>query len=70
MPHPRRQSIAELLVKDQYSPEEVSELLEIDVYVVRRACFDGALKATVVDHHIMSIEREDLLRWLDEWEHL
>lgn len=70
MPHPRRESIAELLVKDHYTPEEVSDLLEIDVYVVRRACWDGALKAKIVDHHIVSIAREDLLTFLDEWEHL
>ncbi len=70
MPHPHRESIAELLVKHDYTPEEVSELLEIDVYVIRRACWDGALKAEVVDHHIVNIKREDLMRWLDEWEHL
>jgi len=70
MPHPRRESIAELLLKSTYTPEEVSELLEIDTQVVRRACWDGALKAKIVDHHIVSIAREDLLRWLDEWEHL
>lgn len=70
MPHPRRESIAALLLKGSYTPEEVSELLEIDTYVVRRACWDGALKAKIVDHHIVSIDREDLLRWLDEWEHL
>ena len=70
MPHPRRESIANLLEKDHYTPEEVSDLLDIDVYVVRRSCWDGALKAEIVDHHIMNIDRVDLLRWLDEWEHL
>jgi len=70
MPHPQRETIAELLVKDHYTPEEVSELLQIDTYVVRRACWDGALKAHIVDHHIVSIERDDLLHWLDVWEHL
>lgn len=70
MPHPQRESIANLLVKDRYTALEVSELLDLDQYVVRRACWDGALKAHVVDHHIVSIERDDLLRWLDAWEHL
>jgi hypothetical protein len=70
VPHPRRESIAELLVKENYTPEEVSELLEIDTHVIRRACWDGSLKAEIVDHHIVNIKRDDLLKWLDEWEHL
>lgn len=70
MPHPQRESIAALLVKDRYTADEVSELLDLDPYVVRRSCWDGALRAQVVDHHIVSIERDDLLHWLDEWEHL
>jgi hypothetical protein len=70
MPHPRRESIAQLLVKETYTPEEVSELLEIGTHVVRRACWDGALKAKIVDHHIVSIRRDDLLEWLDRWEHM
>lgn len=69
MSHPRRESIAELLVKDHYKPEEVSELLEIDSYVVRRACWEGALKARIIEHHIIDIKRADLLRWINEWEH-
>ncbi len=69
MPHPR-ESVAELLVKEYYTPEEASDLLDISTYVIRRACWDGALNANIVEHHIVSIKRDDLLRWLDTWEHL
>jgi len=70
MPHPKRESIDSLLVKEHFTPDEVSELLEIDRYVIERAARDGALKATVVDHRVLDIKREDLLDWLDRWEHL
>ena len=70
MPDPRSESMEELLVKEYYTPEEVSELLDISTYVIRRACWDGALKANIVEHHIVGIKRDDLLQWLDMWEHL
>jgi hypothetical protein len=70
MPHPKRESAATLLVKEHFTPREVSDLLEIDMYVIERAARDGALKAKVVDHRVLDIKREDLLDWLDRWEHL
>ncbi len=70
MPHPKRESITELLGKEFYTPEEASDLLDLSTYVIRRACWDGALKANIVEHHIVSIRRDDLLKWLDTWEHL
>ena len=70
MPHPKRESIANLLDRDHFTPREVADLLEIDIYVIERACRDGALKAKIVDHHVLDIKREDLLIWLDHWEHL
>jgi hypothetical protein len=70
MPHPKRESAAALRVKEHFTPREISELLEIDMYVIERAARDGALKANVVDHHVLDIKREDLLDWLDRWEHL
>ena len=70
MPHPKRESIANLITQQHFTPREVSELLEIDIYVIERACRDGALKAKVVDHRVLDIKREDLLDWLDRWEHL
>ncbi len=38
-------SVAELLQQDQYTPEEVAELLEIGLDVVRHAAFSGELRA-------------------------
>jgi hypothetical protein len=70
MPHPKRESIANLLGQNHFTPREVADLLEIDFYVIERACLDGALKAKVIDHHVLDIKREDLLTWLDHWEHL
>jgi len=70
MPHPKRESAAALLIKEHFTPREVSDLLEIDMYVIERAARDGALKAKVVDHRVLDIKREDLLDWLDRWEHL
>ncbi|HVX29498.1 MAG TPA: DNA-binding protein [Nitrolancea sp.] len=70
MARPTRESAAELLVKEHFTPQEISDLLEIDRYVIERAARDGALKAKVVDHHVLDIKREDLLSWLDRWEHL
>ncbi|HEX3723379.1 MAG TPA: DNA-binding protein [Nitrolancea sp.] len=70
MPHPKRESVASLMTKEHYTPKEVSDLLEIDMWVIERACLDGALKAKVVDHHVLDINRADLLDWLDRWEHL
>jgi aryl carrier-like protein len=38
-------SLPDLLQQDQYTPEEVAELLEIGLDVVRHAAFSGELRA-------------------------
>ena len=58
--------IFELMQQDQYTPEEVAELFEIGLEVVRHAAFTGALPAHIVHHDIVSIRRDDALRWLAE----
>ena len=60
-----RHTLAELMVQDDYQPEEVAELLGIDVDVVRHAAFNGDLNADVVGHTILNIRREDVLTWFD-----
>ena len=55
---------ATLLHQDHYTPEELAELLGMSVYAVRHAAREGELKAAIVDHHILSIRREDALAWL------
>lgn len=58
-------TLAELMTQDDYQPEEVAELLGIDVDVVRHAVFSGELPADVLEHTILNIRREDVLRWFD-----
>lgn len=53
-----------MLRQEFYSPEELSRLLDMSVYVIQEAVYRGDLKATVVDHHILEIRRSDVLDWL------
>ena len=57
-------SLQELLLQDQYTPEEVAELLGIGLDVVRHAAFSGELRARIAEHDIISIRREDVLAWV------
>lgn len=54
----------ELLHQDQYTPEEVAELLGMGIGVVRHVAFTGELRAQIIGHDIVSISRTDLLVWL------
>jgi hypothetical protein len=56
--------IDELLRQDHYTPEELAELLGMDIWSVRRAARIGELPAFIVDHHVLCIRREDAIRWL------
>ena len=58
------QSIAELMRQDRYTPEEVSELLGIGLDVIRHAAFAGTLRADIEGHDIISLQRDDVLAWL------
>ncbi len=53
----------DLLQQDRYTPDEAAELLEIGIDVVRHAVFTGDLRAQVVEHDIISIDRVDVLAW-------
>jgi hypothetical protein len=57
-------SPSELLRQETYSPEELADLLELDLNFVRHAAFTGQLRAFVVDHRILGIRRDDVLVWL------
>jgi aryl carrier-like protein len=57
-------SIHELLQQDRYTPEEVSELLGIGLDVIRHAAFAGTLPADIEGHDIISLQRDDVLAWL------
>jgi hypothetical protein len=59
-------SKSELLQQDRYTPEEVSELLGIGLDVIRHAAFAGTLRADIEGHDIISLQRADVLAWLQE----
>ena len=66
-------SIQELLQQDRYTPEEVSELLGIGLDVIRHAAFAWTLRANIEGHDIISLQRDDVLAWLQmrdgsDWE--
>ena len=68
-----RHSISELLLQDRYTPEEVSQLLGIGLDVIRHAAFSGTLPADIEGHDIISLQRSDVLAWLQtrdgsDWE--
>jgi excisionase family DNA binding protein len=59
-----QETVEELLRHAVYTPEELARLLEMSVYRIRHAAREGELRATIVDHHVLSIRREDVLDWL------
>jgi hypothetical protein len=56
----------ELMQQEEYTAEEVATLFEISLPVVRHAAFTGELRARILNHHIIAIRRDDVLRWLAE----
>lgn len=60
-------SVEELLRQDQYTPEEVADLLGIGLDAIRHAAFTGELRAQIAGHDIISVKREDVLAWLAEY---
>ena len=63
----RHPNLDTLLHQDIFTAEELASLLGMSVYVVQHAVHEGELKATIVDHHILCIRREDALEWLKSW---
>jgi hypothetical protein len=55
-----------LLRQDHYTPEELADLLGMTVSHVRQAARCGDLAAFLIDHHVVTIRREDALRWLSD----
>jgi hypothetical protein len=54
----------DLLQQERFTPEEVAELLGIDVHIVQHAAFSGELRAQIAGHDITSLQRGDVLTWL------
>lgn len=54
----------ELMTQESLTPPELSRLLSIDVDTILTASFRGTLKAHIVDHDVISIDRRDALDWM------
>ena len=59
--HPK--SALELLHDEHYTPDDVARLLDIGVHIVRHAAFTGELRARILGHHVLSLQREDVVAW-------
>ncbi len=57
-------SMQELMTQESLTPVELSRLLSIGVDTILTACFRGTLKAHIVDHDVVSIDRRDALDWM------
>ena len=55
----------DILRKDHYTPEELSVLLGINKHAIEAAAHSGELRATLLEHHIISIRREDVVQWIE-----
>lgn len=61
---PELSQVESLLKQDTYSPEQVASIVDMPLRSIHSAVFRGHLKAKVVNHDIVSIERKDLIDWL------
>ena len=56
--------IEELLKKEEYTPEEAAEVLNMRQRTIFASVYGGELKAKMVGNDIVSISRTDLVAWL------
>ena len=59
-----KKSMEELFTAEELTPEELSVLIDVPVHAIHSAAFSGELKATIVDHDVVSIKRDDALAWM------
>ena len=57
--------LEEILRHDHYSTEELAILLGVDRHTIEQAAHSGELQATMLDHHMLSIRREEVVRWIE-----
>lgn len=60
-----REDAYSLFQHDHYTVEELARVTMIDHDLIERAAFSGDLRATIVDHHVVRIERDAALDWLN-----
>lgn len=53
-----------LLKKDTYTPQEAAEVLQMRERTILSAAYGGELKARIINHDVVSINRGDLIAWL------
>ncbi|MDQ3549074.1 MAG: hypothetical protein M3439_09675 [Chloroflexota bacterium] len=53
-----------LMHAEAYTEEELSGLVGIGVYEIRRAAREGRLQARVVNDEVISIQRDDAIEWM------
>lgn len=58
------ESLWDLLQHDHYTPKQLARLVGVEPALVCEAVFHGHLKATVINHHVVSIGRSDAIAWL------
>ncbi|MCA9834646.1 MAG: helix-turn-helix domain-containing protein [Thermomicrobiales bacterium] len=56
----------ELLHREEYTPEEAAEVLNMHASHLLKAAFGGDLKAEIINGDVISIRRSDLVAWL-QW---
>lgn len=64
VPAERHESIEDLLHRSVCTPEQAARMLAMDVRQIYAACYCGDLKCRIVGNNIVSVNREDLIRWL------
>jgi hypothetical protein len=58
------ESLWELMQHDHFTPKELGRLVGIEPAMICEAVFHGELQASVLNHHVVSISREDAIVWL------
>jgi hypothetical protein len=57
--------MARLMRQEQYTPQELADLLDMPLTLITHDAFAGKLPARIVEHDIVSIRREDVIAWLN-----
>ncbi|MCC6313105.1 MAG: helix-turn-helix domain-containing protein [Thermomicrobiales bacterium] len=59
----QHREIYDLLLQDHYTPDELAELLGMDRRTIEQEAYNRRLRASIVEHEVLSIRREDVLDW-------
>ena len=64
------ETVWDVMQHDTFTPKELARLVGTEPTLVCEEVFHGRLKATVVNHHVVSIKREDAIAWLRARAHI